>query len=179
MFLARLFGRRSPAETAAVSLYRAAVEKARDPVFYAELAVPDTVNGRFDMIVIHVMLLFRRLRGGGAAAHATSEALLSLMFSDMDRSLREMGVGDMSVGKHVKKMAKAFYGRAEMYEAGLEGTSDVLESALTENLYRHEAAQPASRAAIAAYMKRLDTHLAAQAVEAITGGAANFQIPVK
>ncbi len=178
MIFARIFGRSSPAETAASDLYRMSVEKARDPVFYRDLGVPDTVNGRFDMVVIHLMLVFRQLRHATSPTQSISEALLNLMFADMDQSLREMGVGDMSVGKHVKKMAKAFYGRAEAYESGLEGAPELLNTALTENLYRHTPPPAGALEALGTYMKRMDTHLATQTQE-IAAGRANFDIPVK
>ncbi len=178
MIFARIFGRSSPADTAASDLYRAAVEKARDPVFYRDLSVPDTVNGRFDMVVMHLMLVFRQLRKLESATREVGDALLKLMFSDMDRSLREMGVGDMSVGKHVKKMAKAFYGRAEAYETGLDGTHERLNQALTENLYRHTAPPVDALNVLRAYMKRVDAHLSTQTAE-IAAGRVNFDVAVK
>src|SRR4051812_2371871 len=110
MAFADFFRRFSPQDDAALALYRTLVAKARDPLFYAELAVPDTVNGRFDMLVIHAMLVLRRLRGAGRPADRIGKALLELLFRDMDQSLREMGVGDMGVGRHIKRMAKALFG---------------------------------------------------------------------
>lgn len=178
MIFARIFGRSSPAETAAADLYRASVEKARDPVFYRDLGVPDTVNGRFDMVVIHLMLIFRRLRNAARPTHDVSEELLKLMFADMDQSLREMGVGDMGVGKQVKKMAKAFYGRAEAYETGLDGAPELFHQAFTENLYRHNPPPAGALDALGAYIKRMDTHLAAQ-TEEIAAGRVNFAVAVK
>ena len=178
MIFARIFGRSSPAETAASDLYKTSVEKARDPVFYRDLAVPDTVNGRFDMVVIHLMLVFRQLRKVETTTQDVGEALLKLLFSDMDQSLREMGVGDMSVGKHVKKMAKAFYGRAEAYEAGLDGAPELLHAALTENLYRHNPPPAGALDTLGAYMKRMDTHLATQTAD-IAAGRVNFDVAVK
>ena len=117
------FKRKEASPDPVEALYAALVQKARDPKFYTDLAVPDTVDGRFDMVVIHAMLVMRRLRETPAEVHTTGQRLFDLMFTDMDRSLREMGVGDLSVGTHVRKMAKAFYGRAAAYEAGLDGSS--------------------------------------------------------
>ena len=171
-------GRDLPAETAASELYKVSVEKARDPVFYRDLGVPDTVNGRFDMVVIHLMLVFRQLRKVETTTHEIGEALLKLLFSDMDQSLREMGVGDMSVGKHVKKMAKAFYGRAEAYETGLDSDPAILHQALTENLYRHNQAPAGALDVLTAYIKRMDAHLATQTADIATGRA-KFDIAVK
>ncbi len=179
----RLF-RRRPEDNAALSLYRSLVEKARTPAFYSELGVPDTVDGRFDMIVIHAMLVLRRLRGGGARAEAVGQALFDLMFKDMDQSLRELGVGDMSVGKHIKRMAKAFYGRATMHETGLEtaianGDARILESALTDTLFRRKEPVPAALHAIAAYIQRADRHVQAQALDALAAGVVDFAVAVQ
>ena len=172
-----LFRRQDPAEDAALVLYPTLVEKARDPAFYAQLAVPDTVNGRFDMLVIHAMLVLRRLRGAGAAADAFGKALLELLFRDMDQSLREMGVGDMGIGRHIKKMAKALFGRAEAYEAGLDGDVSLLLEALKENVYRR-AAGDAHLAQMADYLTRAAQHVATQDVGDIVAGKINLAVPV-
>lgn len=179
MPFADFFRRRNdPTKTAAAALYAAAVQKARDPRFYRDLAVPDTVDGRFDMIVIHTMLIMRRLRERPAELHVTGQHLFDLMFTDMDRSLRELGVGDMSVGKHVKKMAKAFYGRAAAYEAGLDGAPEILAQALRDNLYRHAEAPSATIDEMADYMRRADAHLAARPVVEVVAGRVDFSVPV-
>lgn len=167
-----------PIKAAAAALYAAAVQQARDPRFYRDFGVPDTVDGRFDMIVIHAMLIMRRLREVPAQVHTTGQHLFDLMFTDMDRSLRELGVGDMSVGKHVKKMAKAFYGRAEAYEGGLDGGHDVLVQALRDNLYRHTEIAAPTVDAVADYLRRADAHLAAQPVDNLVAGRVDFAIPV-
>lgn len=179
MPFATFFSRKEdPTKAAAAALYAAAVQKARDPGFYRDLAVPDTVDGRFDMIVIHAMLIMRRLREVPAQLHTTGQHLFDLMFTDMDRSLRELGVGDMSVGKHVKKMAKAFYGRAAAYEGGLDGAPEALAQALRENVYRRAEVGQAILDAAANYLRRADAHLATQPVENIIGGRVDFSISV-
>ncbi len=165
-------------EAVAIRLYTSVVEKARDPAFYSGLGVPDTMNGRFDLMVIHAMLVLRRLRGGGAAADATGKAMLELLFRDMDQSLREMGVGDMGVGRHIKKMAKAFFGRAEAYEAGLDGDGALLTAALRENLYRHGAVNDEQIARMSTYVQRAAAHIGAQDVTVLAGGVADFAVPV-
>jgi cytochrome b pre-mRNA-processing protein 3 len=136
--LKRLLAKRKWHDTAH-ALYVAAVAEARRPEFYRDLGVQDTVDGRFDLITLQVVLVIHRLRqirDAEPAADAVSQALFDIMFADMDRSLREMGVGDLSVGKRVKAMARAFFGRAEAYEAGLAAPDDALEQALARNLYR-------------------------------------------
>ena len=134
---ARWFTRGRWRRTAAV-LYLDIVNQARQPAFYRSLSVPDTLDGRFDMIVLHAFLVIQHLRGRGKAAESLSQALFDYLLSDMDQSLRESGVGDLSVGKHVKRMAKAFYGRASVYGQALEGGPDgvTMQDALARNLYR-------------------------------------------
>lgn len=135
MFLTSLFSRNRHGD-AAHRLYTAAVARAREPVFYASLGVPDTLEGRFEMISLHVYLVLRRLkRAETAAADALGQALFDLMFADMDRNLREMGAGDLGVGRRVKTMAQAFYGRVRAYDEGLGGGAASLSGALVRNVY--------------------------------------------
>ena len=178
MNFAKLFNRSSGTEEAAIGLYRTLVEKARDPAFYARLSVPDTVNGRFDMVVIHAMLVLRRLRGGGSDVDRTGQALLELLFRDMDQSLREMGVGDMGIARHIKRMAKALFGRAAVYETGLDGDPATLTRALSENLYRQSAPAADHLAAMADYMRRAAAHVGQQAIAAIVAGKVDLAVPV-
>jgi cytochrome b pre-mRNA-processing protein 3 len=102
--------RKKPDREPVYAVYRSIVAQSRRPVFYAEWGVPDTVTGRFDMISLHLALLFRRLRGESEEMRAFSQALHDLFFLDMDRSLREMGAGDLAVPKKIQKMGGLFYG---------------------------------------------------------------------
>ena len=79
------------------ALYGATMAQARRPEFFRDLAVPDTLDGRFDMLALHMVLLLRRLKADGEVNRALAQELLDLMFADMDRSFREMGVGDYSI----------------------------------------------------------------------------------
>jgi cytochrome b pre-mRNA-processing protein 3 len=178
MPFASFFKRKDVPPDPVIALYAALVEKARDPKFYTAFAVPDTVDGRFDMVVIHAMLVMRRLRELPEEVHATGQRLFDFMFTDMDRSLREMGVGDMSVGKHVKRMAKAFYGRAAAYEAGMDAGADELARVIGENLYRHGQPAPGAVAGIASYLQRASAHLARQPVTDVLAGKIDFSVPV-
>ena len=110
MILDALFGDTKVTARAA-GLYGAVVAQARQVVFYRDLGVPDTVDGRFELIVLHMVLLLRRLNREGDDGAALRQALFDVLLDDMDRSLREMGVGDLGVGRRVKAMGKAFYGR--------------------------------------------------------------------
>jgi cytochrome b pre-mRNA-processing protein 3 len=160
------FGGRRQKEEMIDALYAKAVAQARQPVFYAEREVPDTVDGRFDMLVTHVFLLLHRLGAEGREIKGVTQALFDLMFSDMDRSLREMGVSDMRVGKRVKEMARAFYGRVDAYEPALNDT-EKLKEALARNLYRGAEVSDASLAAMAHYIQTQVAALAALDVAAI------------
>lgn len=142
-----------------IALYGAIVAQARQPAFYSVQGVPDTLDGRFDLILLHTMLVMRRLRSAKGQTYDVAQELLDYLFKDMDRSLREVGIGDMSIGKHVKKMAKAFYGRSEEYEKGLDGSETALSDALKQNLYRKIAPTSQQTTAIGRYMIDCDQSL--------------------
>lgn len=117
-------------------LYGHILGQARQPAFYADLGVPDTVDGRFELIALHTALVLIRLKDQGEEAKIVAQALFDQMFADMDRNLRDMGVGDLKVGKHVRRMAEALYGRLHAYEKGLAAAdAGALEEALRRNLF--------------------------------------------
>ena len=155
--------RRDPLAARAGQLYALAVERARDPVFYANLAVPDTADGRFEMIGLHVHLLCRRLAAGGASGGALAQALFDGMFADFDRNLREMGVGDLAVGKRIKRMAQDYFGRAGAVEAGLQGGVQNeranLADALRRNVYADTTVTEGQVGALAHYIEDASAHL--------------------
>src|SRR5262245_24430098 len=118
------------------AVYGAIVAAARHPLLYAEWGVPDTLDGRYDMIVLHAVLVLDRLSDEGEAARNFAQGLTDEDFADMDRSLREMGVGDLSVGKKVRRMAEVFYGRARAYAQVLRaGDAGELAKALYRNVF--------------------------------------------
>lgn len=158
----------------AEDLYVRVVNRARDPWFYDECNVPDTVDGRFDMIVIHAHLLFRRLAALGEEGELLSQEVFDVMFKDMDRSLREMGVGDLSVGKHVKGMAKAFYGRTQLYEEGFIAGRDALKQALRDNIYRNAAPAEDAVERLADYMEKTAAALADAPMASLTAETGPF-----
>jgi cytochrome b pre-mRNA-processing protein 3 len=102
MFFKRFFNPTTSAKTAR-EIYLLIVAKARQPYFYAELGVPDTVDGRFDMITLHAILVIEFIAQKGKAGKALSQQLFDEMFADMDRSLREMGAGDLAAPKPIAK----------------------------------------------------------------------------
>lgn len=101
-------------------LYPKIVEKARQPAFYLDCAVPDTVEGRFEMILLHLAVVFQRFRNGSEAEKAVAQKVVEAFFNDMDRSLREMGIGDISVPKKMKKLGQAYNGRLIAYHRAID-----------------------------------------------------------
>jgi cytochrome b pre-mRNA-processing protein 3 len=170
MFLKRFF---RPSTSPERSCYEAIVAAARHPVFYADWGVPDTLDGRFDMITLHTFLVLDRLKG---EEQAFRQGLVDELFADMDRSLREMGVGDLSVGKKVRKMAEVFYGRVAAYDQALAGAPGALEAALARNIFP-EQREGAGPGLLAAHVTGQRGHLAAQEAGAIAGGSVHFKEP--
>ena len=137
-------------------LYAAIVEQARQPVFYRDLGVPDVLDGRFDLIVLHMTAATRRLAKIGDDAKQIEQGIMGLFFADMDRSLRELGVGDLSVGKKIRNMAEAYYGRSQAYETALTSEDeDPLKEALGRNVYGGTTVGEESLAKLAHYKRAL------------------------
>jgi cytochrome b pre-mRNA-processing protein 3 len=168
-------GRDKPEERAAFTLYTGAMKAAREPFLFTDLGVPDTLDGRFDMVGLYASLLIRRLRRDAPPGPALAQAVFDAMFSDMDVTLREMGVSDLSVGKKVRAMWEAFHGRARAYESALDVSDDsALAAALARNVWRGGEPPPGSAAALARLARAQDAHLAAQPVAALTSGTVHF-----
>jgi cytochrome b pre-mRNA-processing protein 3 len=127
------FFRRQPRQEAILPLYNNIVSQAREPLFYRDLAVPDTVNGRFDMVLLHLWIVLRRLRRAEGGA-GLSQALFDHFCGDMDDNLREMGVGDLTVPKRMQKFGEAFYGRSAAYDLALDAGTEPLAQALCKNI---------------------------------------------
>ncbi len=170
----RFLQRRREAADAARALYERAVAQARRPGFYTALGVPDSLDGRYDMVALHVFLLLYRLKREGAAAARLAQCLFDVMFHDMDESLRELGVGDLGVGRRVKAMAKALYGRLAAYEAGLAGDDRALAAALARNLFGTTSAREDQLAACCAYLRREAAALGDQPYSELRAGRVRF-----
>lgn len=169
------FLQRARHERPGYELYCRAVAAARDPFFYTDLAVPDTLDGRFDLVGLYAFLVIRRVQVLPVPGPAVAQAVFDAMFSDMDLNLREMGVSDLSVGKKVKQMWEAFHGRAAAYQAALEaGGAERLAEALERNVWRGGGQQ--GHKAEAARLARLalaeDAHLTGQAAMLVRGEVA-------
>jgi cytochrome b pre-mRNA-processing protein 3 len=174
MGLLGLFARK-PHERAGFALYGAAVVAARQPYLFESLGVPDTLDGRFDVVSLHTGLLVCRVsRDADPRAKALAQAVFDAMFADMDLNLREMGVGDLSVGKRVKRMWEAFHGRAQAYDAALRaGDMAGLAQALSRNVWRGAAPEGAPER-LATVVAVADDALARQNFERIVAGEVHF-----
>jgi cytochrome b pre-mRNA-processing protein 3 len=171
------FLRRARHERPAHELYCQVVAAARAPYFYTTLAVPDTLDGRFDLVGLYAFLVIRRLQAAPAPGPMVAQAVFDAMFSDMDLNLREMGVSDLSVGKKVKQMWEAFHGRAGAYQAALAaGDAALLAEALGRNVWRG-AAEPGAAARLARLALAEDSHLAGQDSGALERGRLVFLAP--
>jgi cytochrome b pre-mRNA-processing protein 3 len=153
-------------------LYHAVVKQARRSVWYRELGVPDTPEGRFEMIALHAALVLRRLRGEGMAGQALGQQLFDAMFADLDGSLRELGVSDLSVGTYIKRLAGNFYARLAALDEGLSAAPDghSLHPMLRANVYLGAAPTERQLAGLARALADQDRALARQQGAALCGG---------
>ena len=168
--LRRARGRRLAAHAA----YGRIVERARAPDFYLRAGVPDTVDGRFELLTLHAFLVLNRLKREHGASAAFAQELFDTMFADLDQTLREMGAGDLGVGPRVKAMARGFYGRIAAYERGLDNEVE-LEAALRRNLYGTVSGiDEAAVAGMARYVRRQAAALAALPLATLLEGDVAF-----
>ncbi|WP_196259021.1 ubiquinol-cytochrome C chaperone family protein [Pelagibacterium limicola] len=158
------------------AVYNAIVAQSRREFFYAEWGVPDTLTGRFDMISLHAALVFRRLRTSEKATTEFSQSVFDCFFHDMDRSLRELGVGDLSVPKRIEKMGSLFYGMLSNLSAALEGGDRAaLEGVVSRNF--HEGRDHPALAVFVDYILLNDNMLSTQPIEDIMAGKVTFGEP--
>jgi len=166
--------RKNSAPEPVLAVYSAIVAQSRHRRLYADWLVPDTVTGRFDMISLHMCLLFRRLRAENGPTKAFSQSVFDLFFKDMDRSLREMGVGDLGVPKRIQKMGNIFFGLlAAMNEAMDRNDVEALQLVLARNIY--DSGEGPHIRALAEYIIAEDRALASQPAKAITEGTIHFE----
>jgi cytochrome b pre-mRNA-processing protein 3 len=159
-------------------LYHELVKHARTPTFYRDLGVPDTPEGRFEMVALHAALVIRRLRAEDALGRALGQELFDLMFADVDESLRHIGVGDLKVGKHVKRLAGNFYARLAALDEALAGGTAPLGPMLATNVYHGGTPPSAAQCdALAAWLVATARALDAQAGAAVLAGRVAFAAP--
>ncbi len=171
--------RRSGADDqTAERLYRQLVTQARQPDFYGRLGVPDTVEGRLEMILLHLVLLFQRLHGEGDNGQLLAQSVFDRFVADMDRSLREMGVGDLGIPKRMKAIGRSFYGRLEAYGRPIaERDQRALTDALRRNLWPDGAPIADHAEEVAAYAAHAATTLRGQPFGNIARGKIAFPPP--
>lgn len=139
---------------AARRLYLAIVARARRPAPFARMGVPDTADGRFEMIGIEAALVLRRLAALGHEGEALGQALLEVMVTDLDRNLREMGLGDLSVGRYVKRMTASLMARAAALDAALgDAEPESLLAHLRRTAYPGSSPRPEQVSALARYAR--------------------------
>jgi cytochrome b pre-mRNA-processing protein 3 len=168
------FFKASPVQQAAELGYRRVVEQARRPWFFTEGGVPDTVDGRFELICLHAFLYLHRLKPERPGSAALGQRFFDVMFVDFDRGLREMGTGDLSVSREIKHMAQAFYGRIAAYEEGLAADDGVLQPALARNLFGTAPASETQLTVMADYVRRETAVLDRQPAAALLAGNIDF-----
>ena len=156
------------------AIYGMIVTQAREPLFYRDLAVPDTVNGRFDLLLLHLWMVLRRMRPMVEGA-ALCQALFDRFCEDMDGNLREMGVGDLTVPKRMQAFGEAFYGRSAAYDLALTGGSEPLALALCKNVLNGEHLGKGRQ--LGAYAEAAMAMLSALDDPALLGGGWKFPSP--
>jgi cytochrome b pre-mRNA-processing protein 3 len=172
------FARRKSIRDAAERAYRLVVEQARRPVFFAECGVPDTLDGRFELVCLHAFLYLYRLKSERPRAKALAQAFFDTMFDDLDRALREIGTGDLRVGRELKRMAQGFYGRICAYDSGIAAGDTALGAALARNLFGTVGVPLAQLEAMTRYVRRAADDLRGQTATELLAGRVGFVCPV-
>lgn len=155
-------------------IYGMIVTQTREPLFYRDLGVPDTVNGRFDLLLLHLWLVLRRLKSVGAGT-ALSQALFDHFCTDLDDNLREMGVGDQTVPKRMRAFGEAFYGRTAAYDMALTEGIEAFAEAICKNILNGEKIEMAK--ALAAYAEAAMTKLSGLDEATLLAGRWTFPVP--
>jgi cytochrome b pre-mRNA-processing protein 3 len=169
--------RRTPQDQTIDALYGAIVAQARTADFYLNYGVPDTVTGRFEMIVLHLALVLRRLRGAPQVAGVAGQGVFDRFCRDMDDNFREMGVGDLGVPKQMRKVAEAYYGRAKAYDIALDrGSAGDLADAIGRNVFG-AAVPPAGARRLVTYINEAILRLDATDDRDLAAGRLEFPDP--
>jgi cytochrome b pre-mRNA-processing protein 3 len=170
------FRRNRQADTIS-ALYGTIVAQARLPCFYLEYGVPDTVNGRFDLLVLHLVVVLERLAGNEGGAEL-SQLLFDRFCRDMDDNLREIGIADLKVPKEMRRIGEAFYGRAQAYRTALADAGDMaLAEAVARNVYGGMPTEPGLPRRLAGYMRVSLRELRSQQADRIANGDLRWPDP--
>jgi cytochrome b pre-mRNA-processing protein 3 len=169
--------RQTPESDSIASLYGIIVAQARAPAFYKDYGVPDTVDGRFEMVVLHTVLILRRLEAEPSPIRQQGQALFDLFCRDIEGNLREMGVGDLGVPREMHRIGEAFYGRQVVYAAALTAANrEVLPAALARNIFGNSRVVPGVEW-LAAYIRAAVASLDVQDPAALGRGELGFPDP--
>jgi cytochrome b pre-mRNA-processing protein 3 len=154
-------------------LHAEIVAQARDPAFFTTYAVEDSFEGRFELLTLHAWLVLRRLASLPPPAPEIAQDLTDILFRHFDIALRELGVGDTSVPKRMRRLAEAFLGRCNAYDEALRQGDSALSAALSRNVY----AGTADSGRLARYVELADSTLGSAAIRSFTRGEAPFPDP--
>jgi cytochrome b pre-mRNA-processing protein 3 len=170
--------RRKPSDPNTISaLYGMIVAQARLPCFYRDYAVADTVNGRFDLVVLHLSMVLDRL-AQDVSLKTLGQGVFDLFCQDMDHNLREIGISDLKVPKEMQRVGQAYYGRAQAYRTALASPDgQALANTIARNIYGGEPPNPAAVPRLAAYMRLAVRDLAAQDTASLMAGSVRFPDP--
>ncbi|MCK2056283.1 ubiquinol-cytochrome C chaperone family protein [Methylobacterium sp. 37f] len=172
----RAWGQPSPRQRLIETLHRRINDAARRPELYTDIGVPDSLEGRFECLILHVILVLRRLNHMPEPAADVAQDLVNSVFLQLDSSLRESGIGDFGVPKRMKKLGSAFYGRAESYETALDaGDAEGLKAVLARNVLGQDT--PAAAAGLANYVLASDAALARSDLDGLIGIGPQFPPP--
>ena len=172
------FSKRRSRRHAARRIYDAVVGQARNPVFYRELGIADRLETRFELLVLHVFLALDRLQQDGTEGAALGQELVDAFVSDMDTTMRELGVGDISVAKKVRHAAAVFRERLQDYGKALaQPDSGPLETALAEAVFPGDTPSPETAAHLAGYTRAAALGLRRQALSDLSAGRLDFPEP--
>jgi cytochrome b pre-mRNA-processing protein 3 len=169
-----LFGKKNNNQAIVDRQYQALTSAARMPAFYERLDVPDTVMGRFEMLSAVMILFFRRTRASATSGQEIAQEIVDAFFEDIDYSIRELGIGDNTVPKRMKKLAGMFYGRLEAYSKAMDANDiDALALALGRNIHP-KATNPIDMRGLADWMFAAEANLSAQFEDTIATGSATL-----
>lgn len=173
-----LFGKRNHNRAIVDRQYATLNAAARFQAFYAELDVPDTVMGRFEMLSLVMILFFRRTRSSETSGQEIAQEIVDAFFQDIDYSIRELGIGDNGVPKRMKKLAGMFYGRLESYSAAMDRNDpDALADALRRNIHPEPDESAPAMLGLAAWVMSAEAHLATISEADIATGSATLPKP--
>ncbi|KQV82049.1 ubiquinol-cytochrome C chaperone [Rhizobium sp. Root1220] len=169
-----LFGKKNNNKAIVERQYSVLTSAARMPEFYERMNVPDTVMGRFEMLSLVMILFFRRTRTSATSGQEIAQEIVDAFFEDIDYSIRELGIGDNSIPKRMKKLAGMFYGRLEAYSKAMDATDvESLAVALGRNIHP-KATEAVDMKALADWMFQAEAHLSAQSEEIVATGSATL-----